>query len=154
MGNDLAPIEILLVEDNPASALLTTEALRDPKVSYHLQVVEDGEAALKLLYRQGPHSAAPRPDLVLLDLNLPKIDGREVLATIKADPNLMDIPVIVLSCSSSPSDVEDAYRRQSAGYITKPAELDEYFTAIRSLIQVWFNVMTLPKTARAKAFGC
>jgi CheY-like chemotaxis protein len=154
MGTNLTPIEILLVEDNPAAVLLTTEALRDPKVSYHLQVVEDGEAALKLLYREGRHSAAPRPDLVLLDLNLPKIDGREVLATIKADPNLMDIPVIVLTCSSSPSDVEDAYRHQIAGYITKPAGLDEYFTAIRSLTQLWFNVMTLPKTARAKAFGC
>jgi CheY-like chemotaxis protein len=150
----LAPIEILLVEDSPAAALLTTEALRDPKVSYHVQIVEDGEEALKFLHREGPHSAAPRPDLILLDLNLPKVDGREVLATIKADASLMDIPVIVLTCSNNPTDVENAYHHQAAGYITKPAPLDEYFTAIRSLIQLWFNVMTLPKTARAKAFGC
>jgi two-component system, chemotaxis family, response regulator Rcp1 len=151
MGTNLAPIEILLVEDSPAAALLTTEALRDPRVSYHVQVVEDGEEALKFLHREAPYSAGARPDLILLDLNLPKVDGREVLATIKADASLMDIPVIVLTCSSNPADVEDAYRHQAAGYITKPAELDEFFIAIRSLIQVWFNVMTLPKTARARA---
>jgi CheY-like chemotaxis protein len=153
MGTSLAPIEILLVEDSPAAALLTTEALRDPRVSYHVQVVEDGEEALKFLRREAPYSAKARPDLILLDFNLPKVDGREVLVTIKADANLMDIPVIVLTCSSNPADVEEAYHHQAAGYITKPAELDEFFTAIRSLIQVWFNVMTLPKTARARAFG-
>ncbi len=149
----MAPIEILVIEDNPAAALLTTEALRDPKVKYHVQIAEDGEDALKLLRREGPHGAAPRPDLILLDLNLPKMDGREVLAAIKADANLMAIPVIVLTCSNNPDDVEDAYRHQIAGYITKPAGFDEYFTAIRSLTQLWFNVMSLPKTARAKAFG-
>jgi CheY-like chemotaxis protein len=152
LGTGLEPIEILLVEDSPAAALLTTEALRDPKVSYHVQVVVDGEEALKFLHREAPHPSAPRPDLILLDFNLPKVDGRQVLATIKADANLMDIPVIVLTCSSNPSDVEDAYHYQAAGYITKPAALDEYFTAIRSLTQLWFNVMTMPKTARAKAF--
>ena len=129
----MAPIEILLVEDNPAAVHLTLEALRDPKVSYHVQVVEDGEAALSFLHGEAPYLAAPRPDLIFLDLSLPKIDGREVLATIKADESLMDIPVIVLTCSSNPTDVEDGYRHQIAGYITKPAGLDEYFTAIRSL---------------------
>jgi chemotaxis family two-component system response regulator Rcp1 len=149
----LVPIEILLVEDNPAAAQLTMEALRDPKVSYHVDVVEDGEEALHFLHREAPYVAAPRPDLILLDLGLPKIDGRQVLATIKADEDLMDIPVIVLSSSSTPTDVEDGYRHQIAGYITKPAGLDEYFTAIRSLTQLWFNVMMLPKTARANAIG-
>ena len=149
----MAPIEILLVEDNPATAQLTIEALRDPKVSYHVDVVEDGEEALHFLHREAAYLAAPRPDLIFLDLGLPKIDGRKVLATIKADESLRDIPVIVLSCSSNPTDVEEGYRNQIAGYVTKPAGLDEYFTAIRSVTQLWFNVMTLPKTARANALG-
>jgi chemotaxis family two-component system response regulator Rcp1 len=149
----LAPIEILLVEDSPEAAHLTIEALRDPKVNYHVQVVEDGEEALHFLHREEPHLSAPRPDLIFLDLNLPKIDGRKVLATIKAEENLMDIPVIVLTCSSNPADVEDAYRHQVAAYITKPAGLDEYFAAIRSLTQLWFNRITLPKTARENALG-
>lgn len=145
----LRPIEILLVEDDPAAWRLTTEALRDPNIRYHIEVVEDGEEALKFLHRQAPYCDALRPDLILLDLNLPKIDGRKVLATIKADASLMDIPVVVLSCSNNPEDVEFAYRHQVAGYITKPADLDEYFTAVRSLKQLWFDVMTLPTTARA-----
>jgi CheY-like chemotaxis protein len=149
-------IEILLVEDDPAAVHLTIEAfevLQDPKVPYHVLVVEDGEEALDFLRREPPHADAPRPDLILLDLNLPKIDGRAVLATIKADAKLMDIPVIVLSSSSNPADVEYAYRLQVAGYITKSADLAEFLTAIRALRQLWFTVMTLPKTARANAVG-
>jgi two-component system response regulator len=137
----------LLVEDSPASAQLTLEALRDPRVPNRIHVVTDGEEALRFLYREPPHAAAPRPDIVLLDLNLPKVDGREVLATIKSDAKLKDIPVIVLTSSTDPQDVEFVYRHQAAGYITKHVELDRYFTAVRLLKELWFNVMTLPEKA-------
>jgi two-component system, chemotaxis family, response regulator Rcp1 len=143
-------IEILLVEDNPAAAQLTLEALRDAQTPNRIHVVAEGEEALRFLRRAAPWSTAPRPHLILLDLNLPKLDGRAVLAMIKSDRSLMDIPVIVLTCSSNPQDVEDAYRNQAAGYITKPADLDEYFTAVRLLKQLWFNVMTLPPELRLR----
>jgi CheY-like chemotaxis protein len=143
------PIEVLLVEDSPAAAQLTLEALRDALVPNRIHVVADGEEALKFLRREPPHADAVRPNLILLDLNLPKVDGRAVLARIKADPSLMDIPVIVLTCSSNLQDVEDAYRHQVAGYITKPSDLDEYFTAIRMLKELWFRVMTFPTRAKA-----
>jgi two-component system, chemotaxis family, response regulator Rcp1 len=143
------PIEVLLVEDNPAAAKLTLEALRDALIPNHIHVVTDGEAALRFLHREPPHPDAPRPNLILLDLNLPRVDGRAVLSTIKTDTGLMDIPVIVLTCSSSPQDVEDAYQHQAAGYITKPSDLDQYFSAVRMLKQLWFNVMTLPMTSKA-----
>jgi CheY-like chemotaxis protein len=141
------PIQVLLVEDGPAAALLTQEALRDPRVPNRIHVVADGDEALRILYREPPHDDAPRPDLILLDLNLPKVDGRDVLARIKTDANLKDIPVVVLTCTGSPRDVEHVYRHQAAGYITKHADLDKYFTAIRLLKELWFNVMTLPKKA-------
>jgi two-component system response regulator len=109
-----------------------------------VHVVSDGEEALSFLHRQPPYADAPRPDIILLDLTLPKIDGREVLVRIKADASLDSIPVIVVTSSSNPSDVEAAYRLQVAGYIPKCSELDRYFTAIRSLKELWFNVITLP----------
>ena len=137
-------IQILLAEDDPAAAQLTIEALRDPRVRPVVHLVSDGEAALDFLHRQPPYADAPRPDIILLDLNMPKIDGREVLVRIKADATLDSIPVIVLTSSSNPTDVEAAYRLQVAGYITKYSELDRYFTAIRSLKELWFNVITLP----------
>jgi two-component system, chemotaxis family, response regulator Rcp1 len=140
-------LEILLVEDSPADANLTMEALRDPQVPNRIHVVGDGVEALRFLRRHAPHAAAPRPDIILLDLNLPRMDGKEVLAEIKSDANLKDIPVIVLTCSGNPQDVEHVYRNQAAGYITKHPELDRYFTAIRSLKELWFNFMTLPKKA-------
>jgi chemotaxis family two-component system response regulator Rcp1 len=145
------PLEVLLVEDSPEAAQLTLEALRDALVPNRISVATDGEQALGFLHRKPPYSDTPRPDLILLDLNLPKVDGRTVLATIKADENLMDIPVIVLTCSDNPADVEGAYQHQVAGYITKPSDLDEYFTAVRALKQLWFNVMTLPRRAKAKS---
>ena len=137
------------MEDSPEAAQLTLEALRDALVPNHIHVVGDGEKALQFIHQEPPYSDAPRPNLILLDLNLPKVDGRNVLATIKSDPSLMDIPVIVLTCSEDPKDVEGAYQHQVAGYITKSADLDEYFTAIRSLKQLWFKVMTLPKTVKS-----
>ncbi len=137
-------IQVLLAEDDPAAAQLTIEALRDPRVRPVVHVVADGEEALSFLHREPPYADAPRPDIILLDLNMPKIDGREVLARIKTDASLKSIPVIVLTSSSNPNDVEVAYRHQVAGYITKYSELDRYFTAIRSLKELWFNVITLP----------
>jgi len=149
-------LEILLVEDSPADAHLTLEALRDSKTVHYVHVVEDGIEALKFLRRHSPHDAAPRPNIILMDLNLPGMDGKEVLAEIKSDASLKDIPVIVLTCSGNPQDVEHVYRHQAAGYITKHPELDRYFTAIRSLKELWFNVITLPtkeKTGTATNSG-
>jgi CheY-like chemotaxis protein len=146
-----ATIEVLLVEDSLAAAKLTLEALRDALVPNRIHLVLEGEEALRFLRRERPFSNAPRPNLILLDLNLPKVDGRAVLATIEADTSLMDIPVIVLTCSSNPRDVEDSYLHQVAGYITKPSDLDEYFLAIRMLKELWFKVMTLPVQAKAES---
>jgi CheY-like chemotaxis protein len=140
-------LDILLVEDSPADANLTMEALRDPRVPNRIHVVADGVEALRFLRRHPAYASAPRPDIILLDLNLPRMDGKEVLAEIKSDANLKNIPVIVLTCSGNPQDVEDVYRHQAAGYITKHPEFDRYFTALRSLKELWFNFMTLPKKA-------
>jgi two-component system, chemotaxis family, response regulator Rcp1 len=143
-GRLVKPIEVLLVEDNPADALLTTEALRDALVPYEVHVVPDGEQALTFLHHTSKYSHAPRPHLIILDLNLPRVDGREVLDQIKMEPGLADIPVVVLSSSSNPSDIAYAYRHHAAGYITKPADLDKFFTAIRSLKEFWFRTATFP----------
>ena len=143
-------IEVLLVEDSPGAAQLTREALRDALVPNHIHVVADGEEALRFLHQEPPYADTPKPDLILLDLNLPKVDGRTVLSTVKSDSSLMDIPVIVLTCSDNPRDIEHAYRHQAAGYITKPADLDDYFIAVRSLKELWFNVMALPTKVKAK----
>jgi chemotaxis family two-component system response regulator Rcp1 len=138
----------LLVEDDPAAAQLTLEALRDPRTPYHTTVVQDGEQALRFLHQESPYADAPRPDLIFLDLNLPKISGLDVLKAMREDPALSNIPVVVLSVSANPTDVEAAFAHHVAGYVVKHAELDQYFTAIRSLKDLWFNVMTLPKKAR------
>jgi len=138
------PIKILLVEDSPADARLTLEALRDARIVNEIYVVTDGEQTLNFLRNVSPHEDAPRPDIVLLDLDLPKVDGREVLQEMKADPALKDIPVIVLTSSKKPEDVTDAYKQQASCYIKKPVDADQYFIAIRSLKELWFNVVTLP----------
>jgi CheY-like chemotaxis protein len=144
-------IEVLLVEDNPAQAHLTMEAFRDAIVHCDVSVVEDGEAALDFLRKQPPYEQAPRPDLILLDLNLPKIGGLDVLETVKSDPALQNIPVIVLTVSSSPKDVEAAYRHQAAGFVTKPLDLDEYFMEVRLLKELWFKIMKMPKAEQTGA---
>jgi CheY-like chemotaxis protein len=143
--NTETPLNVLLVEDEPASVALTLEALRDPKIAYEVHTVEDGEQALKYLRKQSPFEVAPRPDIILLDLNLPKVDGREVLATIRGDANLAAIPVVVLTSSANPEDVAMMYHFHVAGYITKPAQFNEYFTAIRSLKELWFKHVTLQR---------
>jgi two-component system, chemotaxis family, response regulator Rcp1 len=138
-------IKILLVEDNPGDVRLTIEALREAKVSNHLSVAPDGVEALAFLRRQGKYAQARRPDLILLDLNLPKKDGRAVLAEIKADELLKSIPVVVLTTSSAQQDVLASYQLQANCYITKPVDLDQFIRVVRSVEDFWLTVVTLPR---------
>jgi two-component system, chemotaxis family, response regulator Rcp1 len=138
------PIEILLVEDNPADAHLTINTFRRGEAQPNITHVSDGEAAMDVLHRIGVHAMAPRPDLVLLDLNLPRKDGREVLAEVKADPDLRGIPVIVLSSSRAYRDVAQAYALQAASYLVKPVELDEFVRVIRAIEAYWLTSARLP----------
>jgi len=138
------PIEILLVEDNPADAHLTLTALRDARSPNEVHVVADGEEALAFLKHQGSHGNAPRPDVVFLDLNLPKVDGYQVLETMKADPVLRRIPVVAISGSSREIDIARAYDEQVSAYLVKPPGVDGYFAAIRSLKELWFHAAALP----------
>jgi len=137
-------IAILLVEDNPADVHLTLTALRDARSSSEVHVVTDGAKALDFLTRQGDYAKAPRPDLVFLDLNLPKVDGYQVLETMKADPVLRRIPVVAISGSRSEIDIARAYDDQISAYLVKPPGVDEYFAAIRSLKELWFHAAALP----------
>jgi two-component system, chemotaxis family, response regulator Rcp1 len=138
------PIEILLVEDNPGDVRLTKEALKEGKVRNNLQVAEDGEEALEFLRRQGRHAQATRPDLILLDLNLPKKSGREVLEEIKADPELKRIPVVVLTVSKAEQDVLKSYNLHANCYITKPVDLDQFIDVVQSIEDFWLTVVMLP----------
>ena len=138
------PIEILLVEDSPGDVRLTKEALREGKIRNHLSVVTDGVAALAFLRREGRYANAPRPDVVLLDLNLPKKDGREVLTEIKADPRLRRIPVVVLTTSSNEEDILRAYDLHANCYITKPVDLDQFISVVQSIESFWLTIVTLP----------
>ena len=138
------PIEILLVEDNPGDVRLAIEALRQSKVRNNLHVARDGVEAVAFLRRDGPHAGAPRPDLMLLDLNLPRRDGREVLADIKADPELHTIPVVILTTSGAEQDVLRSYELQANCYITKPVDLDQFITVVRSIEDFWLTIVTLP----------
>ena len=142
------PIEVLLVEDNPGDVRLTREALKDGKVSNNLSVMQDGVEALRFLRREGPYADAPRPDVVLLDLNLPKKDGRQVLQEMKADPALRTIPVVILTSSDAERDIADAYELQANCYITKPVDLDQFITVVRSIEDFWFSIVKLPPEPR------
>jgi len=144
-GN-LRAIEILLVEDSPTDVLMTEEALKYAKVLNNLHVVENGVDAMAFLRGEGPHAGAPRPDLILLDLNLPRKDGREVLADIKADPVLKIIPVVVLTTSKAEEDVVKAYGLHANCYVTKPVDFASFAEVVRSIEQFWFTVVTLPTT--------
>ncbi len=132
--------ELLLVEDSPGDVRLTREALKDAPIPSHLSVVSDGEEALAFLHRQGRFANAPSPDLILLDLNLPKKDGREVLADIKTDPVLKRIPVVVLTTSQAEQDIARAYDLHANCYITKPMDLDKFLSTIREIHRFWFSV--------------
>ncbi|MEI6502314.1 MAG: response regulator [Armatimonadota bacterium] len=136
-------IEILLVEDNPGDVRLTREALRESKVINNLSVAKDGVEALEMLRREGPHGAQRRPDLILLDLNLPRKDGREVLGEIKEDPDLRRIPVVVLTTSEAESDVHRAYDLHANCYIVKPVDLDQFINVVRTIEGFWFSIVTL-----------
>lgn len=137
-------IEILLVEDNPADVDLTQETLAYAKIRNRLHVVNDGHEALAYLRRQGRYSEAIRPDLILLDLNLPRKDGREVLAELKADPDLRSIPVVVLTSSDAEKDVVRSYDLGANCYVTKPVDLDQFANVVRTIEDFWFVVVKLP----------
>lgn len=140
----IRPIEILLVEDNPGDVDLTREALATGKIANNLHVVCDGEAALEFLKGTGAHPQVPRPDLIILDLNLPRKDGREVLAEIKTDERLKRIPVVVLTTSRSEEDVLASYSRHANCFITKPIDLNQFLQVVRSIEEFWLSIVVLP----------
>jgi two-component system, chemotaxis family, response regulator Rcp1 len=140
----LKHIEILLVEDSPTDVLITREALEEARVLNIIHVVEDGVQALEFLHKQGQFANAPRPDLILLDLNLPRMNGREVLAEIKAEPNFQAIPVVVLTTSNAEEDILKSYNLHANCYVIKPVEFDNFVRAVQSIRNFWFSVVTLP----------
>ncbi|MGW2262667.1 response regulator [Streptomyces sp. NPDC001780] len=144
MNPPAQPIEVLLVEDDAGDELMTREAFEDNKIRNTLHVVRDGEEALDFLYRRGAHPEAPRPDLVLLDLNLPKYDGRQVLEQVKTDPELAAIPVVVLTTSSAEEDILRSYRLHANAYVTKPVDLDQFIAAVRQIDEFFVTVVRLP----------
>jgi CheY-like chemotaxis protein len=137
------PIEILLVEDNPGDVRLTREALRDAKVTNNLQVASDGVEAIALLRKEGEHRHAPRPDLILLDLNLPRKGGREVLEEIKEDPELKHIPVVILTTSQAEKDILESYHLRANAYVTKPVDLEQFLKVVQSIEQFWLEIVKL-----------
>lgn len=139
------PIEILMVEDNPGDVRLTQEAFKDNKIKNNMYVAEDGERALDFLYRRNGFEAAVRPDLILLDLNLPKMDGRAVLKEIKEDPNLRRIPVVVLTTSEASEDIVRTYDLHANSYITKPVDFEQFIKVVRTIEDFWFSVVKLPQ---------
>ena len=139
------PIETLLVEDNEGDVRLIIEALRESKVCNHLDVVKDGIEAMSFLRREGAYTDVSRPDLILLDLNLPRKDGREVLAEIKADEDLRRIPVVILTTSEAEEDVLKAYNLYANCYITKPVDLNQFLKVVRSIEDFWLSIVKLPK---------
>ena len=138
------PIEVLLVEDNPGDVRLTREALREGKVRNNLSVVSDGVEAVAFLRKEGKYANAVRPDVILLDLNLPKKDGREVLQDIKADPALRHIPVVILTSSQAEQDILRAYDLHANCYVTKPVDFEQFITVVRSIEDFWFTIVKLP----------
>jgi len=142
------PADFLLVEDNPGDVRLTQEALKNHKVQNNLHVVTDGEEAMDFLRRQGKHKNAPRPDIVLLDLNLPRKDGREVLAEIKSDPDLKAIPVVIITSSEAEQDIIKSYNLNANCYVTKPVDLDQFIKVVQSVKDFWLTIVKLPGAPR------
>ena len=138
------PIDILLVEDNPGDERLTREALKEGKVYSNLHWVKDGVEAMAFLRREGKYAAAPRPEIILLDLNLPRKDGREVLEEVKADDRLRRIPVVILTTSKAEEDVLRTYNLHANCYVTKPVDLDKFMVVVKSIDDFWLTVVTLP----------
>ena len=141
------PIEVLLVEDSPGDVRLTREAFREANRAINLHVSSDGVEAMAFLRRTAPHAKAPRPDLILLDLNLPKMDGREVLSNIKADRSLKTIPTVILTTSDSEADVVKSYELQANCYLSKPVQLDEFESLVKSINDFWLTKAKLPSIA-------
>jgi two-component system, chemotaxis family, response regulator Rcp1 len=139
------PIEILLVEDNPGDVRLTKEALKDARVSNNLHVTMDGVEALAFLRKQGKHASTPLPDLILLDLNLPKKNGREVLEEIKKEDALRHIPVVILTTSQAEQDVVESYRLRANAYVTKPVDLEQFLKVVGSIEQFWLEIVKLSR---------
>src|SRR6202049_977029 len=148
IGTEATPIEVLLVEDSPGDVRLTREAFKDAKVHINLNVASDGADAMAYLKREGDYANVPRPDLILLDLNLPKKDGREVLEEIKESPTLKSIPVVVLTTSASEADILRSYRLHANCYITKPVGLDGFLEVVKSIDSFWLTVVKLPSEPR------
>ncbi|MGE5538638.1 MAG: response regulator [Gemmatimonas sp.] len=146
-GPAVAPIDILLVEDNPGDARLTQEALRESKMLNNLHHVRDGVEAMEFLRREGRHQDAPTPDIILLDLNLPRKDGREVLAELKAMPRLKNIPVVVLTTSDAEQDILMSYNLHANCYITKPVDLDKFIEIVHGIENFWLSIVKLPPVA-------
>ncbi|KOS56376.1 response regulator [Rhodococcus rhodochrous] len=145
MTQPAEPIVVLLVEDDAGDELMTREALDEHKLANTLHVVRDGEQALNFLFRRDPYPDAPRPDLILLDLNLPRYDGREVLARIKADPELRHIPVVVLTASAAEEDLLRSYRLHANAYITKPVDFPQFAEVIRRIDNFFLHIVRLPR---------
>jgi chemotaxis family two-component system response regulator Rcp1 len=143
-GGEGMPIEVLLVEDNPGDVRLTQEAFLDANPAVHLHIASDGVEAMGFLRREGPHAQAPRPHLILLDLNLPKMDGREVLALIKGDYSLKTIPTVILTTSDAEADVAKSYQLQANCYLTKPVQLSAFESLVRSINDFWLTKVKLP----------
>lgn len=143
------PIEVLLVEDSPGDVRLTQEAFRDANSSIHLSVASDGVEAMAFLKHKGSHVGSPRPDLILLDLNLPKMDGREVLAHIKEDDDLKTIPTVILTTSDAESDIVKSYQLQANCYLTKPVQLDAFESLVKSINDFWLTKAKLPQQRQA-----
>lgn len=144
MPTDKSPVDLLLVEDNPADVRLTREALREAGVLTTLHVATDGVDALAFLHHEGRHAGAPRPHVILLDLNLPRKNGREVLEAIKSDDTLRNIPVVILTTSQAEQDIAESYRLRANAFVTKPVDLDKFFAVVRSFEQFWLQVVKLP----------
>jgi chemotaxis family two-component system response regulator Rcp1 len=145
IGGDGMPIEVLLVEDSPGDVRLTQEAFRDANSTVHLHVAADGVEAMAFLKNEGVHIHAPRPDLILLDLNLPRMDGREVLAHIKEDSNLKTIPTVILTTSAAEADIVRSYQLQANCYLTKPVQLDAFESLVKSINDFWLTKVKLPQ---------
>ena len=145
IGDDGMPIEVLLVEDSPGDVRLTQEAFRDANIAIHLHVAADGVEAMSFLRRQDEHANAPRPDLILLDLNLPRMDGREVLAHIKEDENLKTIPTVILTTSEAEADIVKSYELQANCYLSKPVQLDAFESLVKSINDFWLTKAKLPR---------
>jgi CheY-like chemotaxis protein len=145
MNVPLQPVEVLLVEDDPGDELMTREAFEDNKIGNTLHVARDGEEALDFLYRRGAHADAPSVDLILLDLNLPKYDGRQVLEQIKSDPDLTHVPVVILTTSSSEEDILRSYKLHANAYVTKPVDVNQFIAAVRQIDDFFLSVVRLPR---------